>query len=61
MKRFFIMPFFVLFMTGATSNGVKPQPVAEQQATPSNIPISVKVDSVNAKMKEMDLLIKERL
>lgn len=59
MRRFFIMPFFVLFMTGATSNGVKPQPVAEQKAAPSNISISVKVDSVNAKAQELDRLIKQ--
>lgn len=58
MKRFFIMPFFVLFMTGATSNGVKPQSVIEQ-ATPLNVPINVKVDSVNAKAQELDRLMKQ--
>lgn len=59
MKRFFIMPFFVLFMTGATSNGVKPEIVPDQKAAPLNIPINVKVDSVNAKVQELDRLMKQ--
>ena len=59
MRRFFIMPFFVLFMTGATSNGVKPHSVIEQQAATSDIPINIKVDSVNAKVQELDSLMKQ--
>lgn len=59
MKRFFIMPFFVLFMTGATSNGVKPEVISEQKAAPLNIPINVKVDSVTAKAQELDRLMKQ--
>ncbi|MBB2148778.1 hypothetical protein [Pedobacter gandavensis] len=59
MRKLFIMPFFVLFMTGATSNGVKPQSIPEEKASTLNTPISVKVDSVNARAQELDRLIKQ--
>lgn len=59
MKRLFIMPFFVLFMTGAASNRVEPRPQSNQSIINSSVPISVKVDSINVRAQELSNLIKK--
>lgn len=57
MKKLFIMPVFVLFMTGSASNGVEPA-IKPQAAVIPVEPISVRVDSINVKATELRDLIK---
>lgn len=58
MKKLFILPAFVLLITGASSNNVEPQvnrPIG-QKRVPA---ISTKLDSINVKTAELNELIKQ--
>lgn len=58
MKKLFILPAFVLFMTGASSTNIDhkaPLSVA-QVTTPA---LNTKIDSINLKAAELNELIKQ--
>ncbi|SMC53466.1 hypothetical protein SAMN04488101_101160 [Pedobacter nyackensis] len=58
MKKLFILPVFVLFITGASSTKVEPQvthpPIQEQVQ-----PISARIDSINIKAVQLQQLIQQ--
>lgn len=59
-KLFLITPLFIVFMTGASTNrAVDHIIIVKPEITPISVPISVKVDSINVRAKEMYHLIKQ--
>jgi hypothetical protein len=58
MKKLFILPAFVLFITGATSTNVEPQTSRPVHPVVSES-INTKIDSINIKTAELNELIKQ--
>lgn len=56
-KLFIMMPVFLLFLSGAASNGV--EPVSIPPLPLESVPISVKVDSLTVKTAELSRLINQ--
>ena len=59
MRKLFILPLFVIFVTGPASNGVEPHRSPESKLIPVSIPMSVKVDTIDTRLQELDRLIKQ--
>jgi len=58
MKKLFILPVFVLFITGASSTKVEPQ-ISHHSMPEQALPISAKIDSINIKAVQLQQLIKQ--
>jgi hypothetical protein len=57
MKKLFIIPVLLICMTSASSNRVRPTPIKLKQTRPA---LNTKVDSMNIKAKELNLLIRQQ-
>lgn len=57
MKKLFLIPAFVLFMTGASS--IKVEHKVRIRPETANLPLNVKVDSLYLKSQELNRLIQE--
>lgn len=59
MKKYLLMPAFVLFMTGASSTKVQHKAEIRAEVAPVSVPMNVKVDSINVRAQELDRLMKQ--
>jgi hypothetical protein len=57
MKKLFIIPAMLLCISGVSSNKVK---APERQVQLITAPISTKIDSLNIKAAELNILIREQ-
>ena len=57
MKKLFIIPAMLLCISGVSSNKVK---APERQVKLITAPISTKIDSLNIKAAELNILIREQ-
>ena len=57
MKKLFIIPVFLVCITGASPNKVQSP---SRNAPIDKLPISSKVDSLNVKVTELNQLIRQR-